>query len=372
MRILLVYYEPQPSGQTRHVLSLAQGLDPARHQLTVVLPDCLQDLVPDFVRTGARVVSLPLRKVVADPRTLRALAQQIRSSGPEVVHVHSQEAGLYARIMARLGGARAIVYTPQTIDIRRGRWHWLYALAERALASITDRIVSVNEADSKRLRQWGLAAHMVITIPNGIDLREFSRRIDVAQVRRSLRASPRNPLVLQVGRLSAQKNPIGFVEGAARVIRMFPDARFALVGDGPLRDRVAQRVHGLGLEGKVHLAGWRAGASELMAAADLVTLTSLWEGAPYSLLEAMAWSKPVVATAVNGCPEIVANGVTGVLVPARDSVAWGEAAAELLRNPARAEAMGLNGRQRVEQLFTLPLMIDRTERLYQDVCGRVR
>jgi len=101
-----------------------------------------------------------------------------------------------------------------------------------------------------------------------------------------------------------------------------PGAQFALVGDGPLKEQVVARIRELGLEGRVHVMGERDEAFRLLVAADVVTLTSRWEGAPYAVLEAMAWSRPVVVTAVNGCPEIVVDGLTGYVVPTGDTARW--------------------------------------------------
>lgn len=365
MRILLVYYEPQPSGQTTHVLSLARGLDPRRYDLTVVLPERLASAAAAFEQTGVRVTPLPVRKVLWRPRALTGLGSLVQEWKPDVVHVHSQEAGLVARPIARLAGARAILYTPQTIDIRRARWQGLYARLERALARLTDTIISVNEADRQRLIQWGIPSNKVVTVPNGIDLAGFDELRDIAELRRALGVDPARPLVLQAGRLSAQKDPLAFVEGAARVLRDHPHAQFAILGDGPLRDAVATRIRELGLERHVHLPGWHTGASRLLAAASVVTLTSRWEGAPYTLLEAMACSRPVVATAVNGCPEIVAAGETGWLFPPGDPAAWAAAVSALLADPERAKAMGLRGRERVQERFSQERMIARMEAHYQ-------
>jgi glycosyltransferase involved in cell wall biosynthesis len=151
------------------------------------------------------------------------------------------------------------------------------------------------------------------------------------------------------------------------VIQERPDAQFALVGEGPLRDAVAARIRELGLSGHIHLSGWHDKAFKLMAAADVVSLTSRWEGAPYTLLEAMAWSRPVVATAVNGCPEIVVDGNTGFLVPPGDATAWARRIVDLLSDPAMATAMGQRGRRRVEERFSLREMVARIESLYQQM-----
>lgn len=369
LKVLLVYYEPVSSGQTTHVLSLARGLDCHRYRLTVVLPDHLHRSIKAFRQTPAQVVPLPLRKVRWSPRDIITLARLIRQQEVDIVHVHSQEAGLLARVVARMARAPRVIYTPQVIDIRRARWHWLYARIECVLAQITDMIVSVNESDRKRLIQWGIPSHKTVTIPNGINLNAFDESADIAGLRTALGldASEDRPLVMQVGRLAAQKDPLTFVEGAALVARERPDVEFALLGEGPLRDAVTMRIRALGLEKRVHLLGWRDKASGLMSAANVVTLTSRWEGAPYTVLEAMACSRPVVATAVNGCPEMVVDGVTGYLVPPGNVTAWAERVADLLNDPARMVRMGQQGRERVEQSFALQEMVARIERLYLQV-----
>jgi glycosyltransferase involved in cell wall biosynthesis len=367
MKILLVYYEPMPAGQTTHVLSLARTLDRRQYRVTVALPANLQRSIAAFRQTGVKVVPLPLRKIVWSPQALVSLARLIRREDFDVVHVHSQEAGLLGRVVARMAGGRSAVYTPQTIDIRRARLHWLYVLIEHVLARATDVIVSVNEADRKRMIRWGIPPHKIVNIPNGIDLGAFKGPVHSGSLRRALGLDENRPLVMQVARLSAQKDPLAFVEGAAHVVQERPDAQFALVGEGPLRDAVAAHVRDLGLEGSVHLLGWRDEASKLMPAADVVSLTSRWEGMPYTLLEAMASGRPVVATAVNGCPEIIVDGGTGFLVPPGDTAAWAGRVVDLLSDPAMAAAMGRRGRARVEERFSLQGVVACVESLYQRV-----
>jgi glycosyltransferase involved in cell wall biosynthesis len=378
LRILLLYYEPIPAGQTTHVLSLARALDSREYRVTVILPVHLRRTIAAFRQTGVEVVPLRLRKAMWPLQTIVTLARLIREQGFDIVHVHSQEAGLLGRAVAWMAGARGVIYTPQTIDIRRVRLHWLYVLIEHTLARVTDAIVSVNELDRERLIRWGIPPHKIATIPNGIDLSAFRRPVlseaegveepvDVGGLRRALGLDEDRQLVMQVARLSAQKDPLAFVEGAAYVVRERPEAQFALVGEGPLRDAVAARIRDLGLRGHVHLLGWRDEAFKLMAAADVVSLTSRWEGAPYTLLEAMAWSRPVVATAVNGCPEIVVDGGTGFLVPPGDTTAWARRIIDLLSEPAMAAAMGRAGRRRVEERFSQQEVVACTERLYQQV-----
>lgn len=388
LNILQVYYEPAPAGQTRHVSALTQALAP-QHHVTVVLPDCLLPGRPGAGRpapgremawsgveqSGVRLVPLPMRKLLWPRPTLQALARLIRQEPWHIIHIHSLEAGLCGRLTIwwasrsrrRMGDIprTQLVYTPQTIDIRRSGWHGLYRLLERYLAPLTSAIISVNEADRQRLMAWGISPDRVITIPNGIDLDAFQDPMSVRAAQKSLGLDPNRPVVIQLARLSAQKDPLAFVEGAALVLRQCPDVQFAMLGQGPLEQKVVSRIQTLGLQKHIHLLGWRDRAHRLLPAADVVTLTSRWEGSPYSLLEAMAASRPVVATAVNGCPELIADGDTGFLVPPGDTSAWARSVLTLLEQPDLAEEMGKRARQRVEQQFSVQATTERTIELYQ-------
>jgi glycosyltransferase involved in cell wall biosynthesis len=284
--------------------------------------------------------------------------------------VHSLEAGVCGRLVGWLASASRltstpILYTPQTIDIRRIRWHRLYRGIERLLANVTSTIISVNEADRQRLIGWGIPPAKILTIPNGIDLSAMQAPMEPHMAQKSLNLDPDRPVVMQVARLSAQKNPLAFVDGAALVIRQRPATQFVMVGQGPLGDAVASRIQTLGLQEHIRLAGWRDQAYRLMTAADVITLTSRWEGSPYSLLEAMAARRPVVATAVNGCPEIIADGESGFLAPPGDVPAWAHRVLSLLDRPQLAKEMGERARQRVERMFPIQVTTARTIQLYR-------
>lgn len=367
IRVLLVYYEPIPAGQTTHVLALARRLDRRRFEPVVVLPDDLERPIAAFRDAGVETVPLPLRKVRWRPAAIRSFVRLVRRGAFDVVHVHSQEAGLVARPLARWAGARSVVYTPQVIDIRRQRWQWLYVAVERALAHLTDRLISVSELDRKRMIDWGIPARKIVAIPNGIDLGAFDDLPGPLQARRELGVAPGRPLVMQVGRLSAQKDPWTFVEGAALALRARPDIQFVLVGEGPLEAELERVIADRGLGENVRLLGWHEDAFRLMAAADVVTLTSRWEGMPHTLLEAMACARPVVTTGVNGSPEIVEDGVTGYLVPPGDPRAWAGRVLDVIEHPTRAARMGRAGRRRVERDFSLRVVVPRIERLYSQL-----
>jgi glycosyltransferase involved in cell wall biosynthesis len=364
LKILQIFYEPIPSGQSTHVLSLTNCLVQKGHRVTLVLPDQLMKEMSIFPTSGAQVVPLPLEKIFWKPAAVAQFIRLIRRGAFQIVHVHSQEAGLVARPLARISGAKAIVYTPQTIDIRQARWSKAYSFVERMLAILTDVVISVNEADRLRLTQWGIPASKVTTIPNGIDLGNYSEPPESRNLRQVLRIDAASPIIMQIGRLAPQKNPLAFIDGAQLVLRIVPEAHFVMVGDGPLKEVLEKRINALKLGERIHIFGHHPDADRLAATANVVTLTSLWEGTPYSLLEAMAWSKPVVATNVNGCKEIVLDSKTGFLSPPGDVQLWAKNVALLLSEPLVAKKMGERGRRHVEEQFTLQNMVSKIEELY--------
>jgi glycosyltransferase involved in cell wall biosynthesis len=370
MKVLMIYSEPIPSGQTTHVLSLSQGLVQKGHRVWVVIPDQLKSQIKAFEKVGAETFCLPFKKVLWKPEAVSALAKILLKYHPDIVHIHSQEAGITGRVLAKIFGAKIIVYTPQTIDVRQEKWRELYQKVEFGLSHITNRIISVNSRDSNRLTQWGIPAGKISTIRNGIDLRLYEQK-QVKCHRKGnylfqlLPLSPQRPIVIQVGRLSAQKAPLSFIDGAKIVLDSQPETQFVMIGDGPSKEELAQRITSLGLEKKIFLAGRIENAHELMAAADVVTLTSQWEGTPYSLLEAMASCRPVVSTAVNGCVDIVHHNQSGFLVEPGNIREWAGKVIELIERPSLAKEMGRQGRKRVERYFSLDEMVSHTYSVYR-------
>jgi len=173
-------------------------------------------------------------------------------------------------------------------------------------------------------------------------------------------------VVMQIGRLSPQKDPLMFLQGARYVLSGNSKAQLVWIGEGPLYMQVKSEVESLGLQDKIHLLGRIDQAYRCLPAADMVTLTSQWEGLPYSILEAMACSKPVVATAVNGCSEVVINGQTGYLVEDGDAFGWAKSILNLIANPQQAQLMGHAGRQLVEEKYSLSTMVSQIEQAYTD------
>ncbi len=295
----------------------------------------------------------------ADLLALLRLCRRMRRQRPAILHAYLFHANLLGRILGRLAGVPAVVCSERTMQTEsEGRYRlnrWTVGLVDRVVA------VSANVGDFCT-HHIGLPADKVVVIPSGVDLPPeppASRR----QVRAELGIPPEAPLLGVVSRLDPLKGIHFLLQALARIA----DAWLVVVGDGPQRDSLVALAAELDLIDRVHWAGQRRDVPRLLSAFDLYVQPSLHEGLPNAVLEAMAAGLPVVATAVGGTPELVVDGVTGLLVPPADPNALAWALASLLRDPDRRQCMGGAGRERVAEHFSVEQMVEKTERLYRDL-----
>ena len=371
IKVLQLLYEPRHSGQAIHVLSLVEHLNREKYEFMVACPSDNTRTIEALERAGVTVLPLRMRKLNNVAPAIE-LTRFLRKEKAQILHVHSQAAGIWGRLTAPLAGVPAVIYTPHTIEFKGAGaaplWlplHRVYDLLERTLASVTDVVISVNETDRRRLVERGFASpDKIVTIPNGIDPQRFERQINAEAKKRELGLPPASPLVAQIGRLNQQKEARYFLEAASLVAKRYPQTVFLLVGEGPLRGDLEARAKRLGLGDKVRFLGWRDDVPEILACLGVFVLASLWEGLPYTLLEAMAARVPVVATAVGGNREAIMDRETGFLVSPRNATALAQATIKLLGDRALAKEMGEKGRRRVVERFSLETMITKTEAVY--------
>jgi glycosyltransferase involved in cell wall biosynthesis len=283
-----------------------------------------------------------------------ALAALLRRWNADVVHTHNTKPLLYGAGAARLaGGAAAVVHTRHGQRHGAGRRQTvLFNLAAR----YADRIVSVSR-DSQRLAlAQGAPAPRLRVIRNGIDLTRFP----------FTGPSDGGPAVT-VARLGAEKDVETLIRAAAIVAAQDDSFRLEIAGDGPRRAPLEALSLGLGLSDRVRFLGAVDDVPRLLARASLFVLPSLTEGIALTLLEAMACGLPTVATRVGGNPEVLADGQTGLLVPAQSPAELAEAILRLRRERETARQMGAEGRRRVEEHFDVRRMVADYQRLYMEV-----
>jgi glycosyltransferase involved in cell wall biosynthesis len=318
----------------------------------------------------------PLR----DLRCLGSLARLIgdlrrRSRGPMVVHTHSSKAGVLGRWAAWIAGAEVRVHSIHGFGFHDALpWNarMAFRTAERVTAPITHAFCPASEANRRVAERLGLlrAGQPAVVLPEAIEASQYEPKPqDAIVVREELGIGTNTPLVGMIACFKPQKAPLDFIRACARVAAVHHSAHFFVAGDGVLRPEVEAEIGSLGLEARMHLLGWRRDVRRLLGAADVLVLTSLWEGLPRVVLQAMAAAKPVVATRVDGTPEAVTDGENGFLLEPRDVDGFADRIGRLLGDPSLAERMGREGRSRLSP-FLASSMLERLDRLYDDLLAR--
>jgi len=323
-----------------------------------------------------------LQRPVRPLRDLRAclrLTDFIRKQGYQIVHTHCSKAGVVGRLAARRAGVPVIVHTchafgSQVTRDSQGKLlrrmagsvkQRVFVSAERQAARISDRIITVCEQNRQQAIQQRLAPpEKIVTIHSGIDLKQFDVQTDRQETCRSLGLDPARPIVGFIGRLAVQKAPLDFVSAAKSLLQSRPDAQVLIAGDGPLLEEVRSAIAD---QPQIRLLGFHEQIPELMSALDVLGVSSLWEGLGRSVTEAMIMGVPVAATAVDGVPELVIHGRTGLLSPPRDPAALAKNMLQLLDRPEEARAMARCARSRALPRFGADRMLEEIDHLYQDV-----
>jgi glycosyltransferase involved in cell wall biosynthesis len=259
-----------------------------------------------------------------DPRILSDLVSLARSRKTRILHVHGYAAADFGRLAARMSGAKLVLhehFADPSMPAYQG-------VADQLLASLTDRAIAVSHSTRDFLVQKrSVPAERVRVIWNGAPLGEFAPadRARALGVRRELGLPEEAMVVGTIGRLNAQKGHTHLLDAAALLRDRLPDLRMLIVGDGDLMDGLRKQAARLHLEDRVVFAGHRTDVPDLLAALDVFCISSLYEGTPLALFEAMAAGRPVVSTAVDGCREVLDDGVSGLLVPPADPEALADA-----------------------------------------------
>jgi glycosyltransferase involved in cell wall biosynthesis len=337
--------------------------DPARYQVSLVglkAPEPASDLL---AREGVPVHHLNRGRF--DPRILTDLVHLARERRARILHVHGYAAADFGRLAARRVGA-ALVLHEHFADPKMPAYQ---AWADRILARYTDRAIAVSGSTRDFLvEERFVPADRVRLIWNGAPLQEFAHPPAGAResVRRELGLRPETLAVGTIGRLSAQKGQRDLLDAAAQVTSEFSDVRFVLVGDGDLRPDLEARAAALGLGDRIVFAGHRSDIPAVLAALDVVCISSTYEGTPLALFEAMAAAKPIVSTAVDGCREVLDHERTGLLTPPRDPDALARALVRVRRDAGLRARLGTAAAAESAR-YDIAECVRRIEDLYDEV-----
>jgi len=355
-------------GMERVLETIVTNLDHARYQPRVLCLAGRGAIAEALQRTGVVVECFEWDATRRIHELLR-LRRWLREHDVTVLHTHGYSAGVLGRVAGMLARTPVLIAHLHTTDwgfTTRQRW------IEWGLSWVTDRVICCSHAVAAfAMSRLGLSPGVLSVIRNGVPLRRESDKTgrEEIAVRRLYGLPAGAPVIGIVGSLTPHKGHAVALRAFARLRHELPDARMLIVGDGPERERLRAQAESSGLLPSVVFTGRQSPVAPLMAACDVVCLPSIQrEGLGLALLEAMTVGKAVVGSDLDGVREVVASSDTGALVPPNDSDRLAETLAWVLTNPDRRRAMGANGRQRVERLFSERLMLRRIAELYDDLC----
>jgi glycosyltransferase involved in cell wall biosynthesis len=369
MARVLLAFEPPDGGVPEHVAQLALGLGARGHAVEVAGP-ARSRAYPALEAAGVPVhrtaQSRSFRRPDRELRALRELSTVVRRRGIDVVHCHAAKAGVLGRVAARAAGVPA-VYTPHCFpfigELPAPR-RLAAAAVERALAPLTAAIVCVAEWEREQALAHGIGPlGRLHVIPNGAP-----PCAPVAPDPALLALRGDGVLAGAVGVLRRQKTLEVFLAAVPRILDALPEARCAVVGDGPESERLRARAAALGLAGHTRFAflPFTPPAARALKALDVYVLPSSWEALPIAVLEAQACGVPQVATTVGATGEAVVPA-TGVLVPPHDPEALARETVALLADPPRRAELGRASVQRHRERFGVERMVAATAALYDRI-----
>jgi glycosyltransferase involved in cell wall biosynthesis len=285
-----------------------------------------------------------------------------RPQADAIITVGAGDKMFWGRLAARLAGVPVVASALHSTG-----WPDSIGRLNRRLTRWTDAFIGVAEAHGRHLVETeGFPYHKVHIIYNGVDCERFAPR-ESAAIRARLGIATDAPTVGILAALRPEKNHELFLEGAERVLRELPAARFLIIGDGPRRAVLEALAQRLNIAGAVSFLGSRSDVPELLSACDVVALTSHNEASPVSVLEALSVERPVVAANVGSVNETVVDGQTGRLFPAGDLGAFVAASLELLQDGALRARLGSEGRRRVVARWSLDAMVRAYQQLINDL-----
>lgn len=347
VRLLFLVTTFDRGGAEKTILRLATCLPSDRYTVAVAaLQGRSGQIAVDLAAAGVPAHDLQMRTKLDMGGALR-LRALLRRERIEVLYSFL----FHANLMGRLVGGWCGV--PVRIGAERiAGWEGpIRRLLNRLTGGLATRVVAVSEAvREETARTLGIAPERIAVIPNGVDNHAFAPASHPAEA----------PVIGCTGRLHRKNGHPTLLEAFAAIRQAVPEARLLLVGDGPERRSLERTVAGRGWGGAVTFAGEQADVRPWLHRMAVYVQPSISEGMSNSILEAMASGLPVVATRVGGTPEVVEDGVSGLLVPPEDPAALATALVTLLGDPPRRAAMGAAGRDRVARQFSQADMIQRT------------
>jgi glycosyltransferase involved in cell wall biosynthesis len=364
-RIVHLQVLPILSGVQKISLNIFKNLDPDKFELYLICaaPETGMDplLITESEAAGVKVIVLKeLKREIGfhDISVFIKLIKIFRRYRFNIIHTHSSKTGFLGRIAGKLSGCgAAVIHTAHGIPFHKFETpvkRIFYIFLEMIAGLCNDKIVLVNKYYRKKF--WFIPSRKLMTIYNSIDLSDYQTK---------KKRSDNKTRFISVGRLDDQKSPMDLLEAMKLISQDRTDISISIIGDGKYYALIEDYIKKYNLQDKVNLLGWRTDIPNLLSEHDIFVSSPIYEAFGLVFCEAGYAGLPVISTNVEGIPEVVDDGVTGILVPPRDPEALAKAMLFLTDNKKLAEEMGEKAKIRVRENFDLPRFIEEYTKLYE-------
>ena len=362
INILYVIWSLEVGGAERIVISLAKYINKDKYNPIVCCLNHKGVLAEELDEIGIKVLALD-KKPGIDLSIIPKLIKIFKEHRIQIVHTHLWTSDFWGRIAAKFAGVPVIVSTAHNVDFWKPK---IFLFIDRFLTRFSDRIIAVSEeVKNFYIKTAKLPEEKIVTVYNGIELAKFdATAVNRLEKIKEFNFNTSDKIIGIIGRLVEQKGQAYFLEMMLILKQNYPNIKSLVIGDGPLKENLIRKTKELHLEENVIFTGLRNDVADLLKAIDILVSSSTYEGLPMILLEAMAAAKPIVATRVGGNPEIIDEGKTGFLVPAKDPQALANRVSALLNNSEYAQRIGKSAQEKVHNLYSIEKMLQDTENIY--------
>jgi glycosyltransferase involved in cell wall biosynthesis len=318
-------------------------------------------MVDALIKNSGRVICLDAKNNLAMLLQVRKVANYVKQQNIAIIHCHLPWAGFVGRLVHKFTGI-PVIYTEHN---KQERYHWLTFILNKVSFNTQNLAIAVSADVANSIVTNINPKIKVQTILNGVNTTLFQRKDFSGNSLRELAGFPANATVVgTVAVFRFQKRLDLWLEEFAAVCSQFPNVYGVIVGDGPLKAEIISKRKALGLEGKVYMAGLQTEVRPWMAAMDIFMMSSLYEGLPIALLEAMSMECAIVSTDAGGIKEVIRHGEDGLLVPTDSPSDLRHKLTEMLTDLDSRKKLAHSARQRVLESFSLSVMVADLEKIY--------
>ncbi|MBU0533654.1 MAG: glycosyltransferase [Candidatus Omnitrophica bacterium] len=302
------------------------------------------------------------KKFKFDFSVIFKLISILKQKNIHILHTWMFTSNSFGRMAGIVSQTPIMIASERCVDLWK---NGLHLLIDKTLANFTDKIICVSEAVKNFYHNDAyIPLDKMITIYNGIKI-DDEVNIDKEKKKKEFGAIGKDNIVTTVGRLAPQKGIEYLLYAVPKILESMSKIKFLIVGEGTEKNKLKKLADKLNISRNIIFTGLRNDVNEILTITDIFVLPSIFEGLPNVIMEVMLSKKPVIATRIPGTDELVVDGETGILVPPKDAESLASAIINVLKNPAKAKEMGINGRKRVEKYFSIDKTVRKTEELYE-------